>query len=96
MTTTKKQLIEELRVITNEYITDKGEWRDTDWIIERLREILKKYNLKYMSDIIFIRYARQQLDGLYETCLWYTKERQTKLHKQIDEFLAWFTNKLKD
>ena len=48
-----------------------------------------------MSDIIFIRYARQQLDGLYETCLGYTKERQTKLHKQIDEFLAWFTNKLK-
>ena len=96
MTLTKKwQLIEDLRIITNDYINDKHEGKNTDWIIERLRKIIKDYELRdYISEIIFIRYARKQLDWLHDFILDYNKSKQQELHRKIDEFLAWFTSHL--
>ena len=94
-TTKERQLIERLRIIINDYCNDKHEVRDTDWIVERLRKTIKDYELRdYTSEIIFIRYARKQLDWIYEFILDYNESKEEELHKKIDEFIVWFTSHL--
>lgn len=88
---TKFELLEELRVILNEYLTQKAENKDVEWIYSRLKKIIEDYGLYFTSNIIVCRHARKIMDELFEICKWYNDWRKEQLHRKIDEFIAIFT-----
>ena len=91
---TYNELIEDLRVVINDYAEDKYKEEDTSRIIDRLMEIMHIYGIQYTSNIIVARHWRNILNELYEIIRHYNHLTDKEaLHRKTDEFIAIFTTK---